>query len=200
MKAPGLELGKVFRKVRIEVLQATNKQQVPWESSSLTGDFYFAPGRGVAVVGEAPVLKSPKVASIPAAVSGAKIIDRDGHFVKYQNGIVFDEKTGLEWTASLDRDTNWNQAQAWVESLNLAGSGGWRMPTIKELKTLYKKGTGEHNRTSLLKTSGYWVWSGKRKDSKAWGFNFSRGNWNLGIREGHYDFDGVRGFAVRTRK
>ena len=31
-----------FKRVRAEVARATSDAQVPWESSSLTGDFYFA--------------------------------------------------------------------------------------------------------------------------------------------------------------
>ncbi len=31
-------------RVRAEVIRATNEQQVPWDHSSLTGDFYFKPG------------------------------------------------------------------------------------------------------------------------------------------------------------
>ena len=34
---------QVFKQVRKDVLGATGGKQVPWESSSLTGDFYFAP-------------------------------------------------------------------------------------------------------------------------------------------------------------
>jgi hypothetical protein len=36
----------VFKQVRSEVSRATGDQQVPWESSSLTGDFYFIPKTG----------------------------------------------------------------------------------------------------------------------------------------------------------
>jgi len=50
MATPGLEIEKVFKKVRIDVLRSSNKKQVPWESSSLTGEFYFNPKRGIAVV------------------------------------------------------------------------------------------------------------------------------------------------------
>jgi formylglycine-generating enzyme required for sulfatase activity len=35
---------QVFKHVRVGVMSATSGKQVPWESSSLTGDFYFAPG------------------------------------------------------------------------------------------------------------------------------------------------------------
>jgi uncharacterized caspase-like protein len=38
---PNLELEKLFKRVRVDVMTATEGRQVPWESSSLTGDFYF---------------------------------------------------------------------------------------------------------------------------------------------------------------
>ena len=41
MMEPGLEVETVFRKVRVQVMAATGDQQVPWESSSLTGAFQF---------------------------------------------------------------------------------------------------------------------------------------------------------------
>jgi len=50
MMAAGLEIGKLFRQVRIDVMDASGKRQVPWESSSLTGDFYFDSKRAIAVV------------------------------------------------------------------------------------------------------------------------------------------------------
>ena len=38
---PGMKVEDVFKTVRVHVAKATNDAQVPWESSSLTGDFYF---------------------------------------------------------------------------------------------------------------------------------------------------------------
>ena len=55
LKQPGLEIGKLFRLVRIEVLRNSGKKQVPWESSSLTGEFYFVPGQGLKVTQAPPV-------------------------------------------------------------------------------------------------------------------------------------------------
>ncbi len=40
---PGLDLSDVFRKVRKDVLKATNQKQVPWDSWSLTDPYYFIP-------------------------------------------------------------------------------------------------------------------------------------------------------------
>lgn len=39
----GLKIEEVFKKVRAEVLAGSGGRQVPWESSSLIGDFYFIP-------------------------------------------------------------------------------------------------------------------------------------------------------------
>jgi len=40
---PGLSLGDTMIAVRNDVLQQTNGQQVPWDHSSMTGQFYFVP-------------------------------------------------------------------------------------------------------------------------------------------------------------
>ena len=39
---PGLPVEAVFKRVRSEVARATGDNQIPWEASSLTGDFYFS--------------------------------------------------------------------------------------------------------------------------------------------------------------
>ncbi|MBI5108164.1 MAG: caspase family protein [Rhodocyclales bacterium] len=54
---PGLPVESVFKRVRAEVARVTGDNQVPWEASSLTGDFYFA----------LPVAQAPP----PAAAKGA---------------------------------------------------------------------------------------------------------------------------------
>jgi uncharacterized caspase-like protein len=44
MQAPGLPIELVFKEVRLGVARETGRAQVPWESSSLTGDFCFRQG------------------------------------------------------------------------------------------------------------------------------------------------------------
>lgn len=41
MKASGISVERMFKQVRIAVMEDTDEQQVPWESSSMTGDFFF---------------------------------------------------------------------------------------------------------------------------------------------------------------
>jgi Caspase domain/PAN domain len=61
MGAKGRNLPATMIEVRKEVVAATGGQQVPWDHSALTGDFFFAPGAA------APSLGS--VASAPAGTS-----------------------------------------------------------------------------------------------------------------------------------
>jgi uncharacterized caspase-like protein len=44
MQSPGLPVELLFKQVRLSVARETGRVQVPWESSSLTGDFCFKQG------------------------------------------------------------------------------------------------------------------------------------------------------------
>jgi hypothetical protein len=140
MQQPGIELARVFRRVRVDVMNASNRSQVPWESSSLTGDFYFTPGRGIAVKGAAPTQTVPPLASIRPETVAPKIVGRDGTFTAYANGAVVDRSTGLMW-ASKDNGNrvNWRQAEEYCQNFRGAGFTDWRLPTIHELKSLVDK-------------------------------------------------------------
>lgn len=101
----------------------------------------------------ASLQEKPKSLS-PVHKSGE--IRRDGTLIVYVNRIVRDTNTGLEWIASNDRNVDWEKAKDWAESLTIDG-GGWRMPTEKELNTLYKGGKG----TRSLSALGNCVWGQK---------------------------------------
>jgi len=129
-----------------------------------------------------------------------------------ESAVYYDENTNLEWLAGPDKPTNWYDAKRWVESLTAVAGGGWRMPTLKELKTLYQKGE-KCNIKPFLKTTGCWVWSGETKDSSsAWSYDYfyDPGSSILSGGSGSgsdkvlfnqdYSTDSTRGFAVRSRK
>jgi hypothetical protein len=46
LNEPGLKVEEVFKRVRAGVRQASDGRQIPWESTSLEGDFFFRPGAG----------------------------------------------------------------------------------------------------------------------------------------------------------
>jgi hypothetical protein len=121
----------------------------------------------------------------------------DESLIAYESGVVIDTETGLEWCVGPDRDTTWHAARSWVESLTVEG-GGWRMPTRKELRTLYKEGSGESNMSPLLNTTGGFAWTGEMMGSTyAWGFCFEIG----GEFWPRLSFSSTaRCFAVRSRR
>lgn len=269
IKKSGLTIEQVLKNVRVAVVSDTASSQVPWESSSLMGKFYFHsqqpeqnntkptvtetqpsdnsyellfwesikdskddkmfeayleqfPNGKFSKLAEiniqknrinpileqqAPVIikdiqkESVKVSSIDPADKNAGIVSRDRQYVKYENGIVYDKKTGLEWFAGPDKATHWDKAKAWVTNLELDG-GGWRMPSKSELKTLYQKGIGLRNMTPLLTTTGWYVWTGeifRHSVDLSWPYYYY-------FTDGGDAYDDVNGstkfraFAVRSRK
>ncbi len=126
--------------------------------------------------------------------------------------VFYDKNTGLEWLAGPDKPTNWYDAKKWVESLTAVAGGGWRMPTMEELKTLYQK-REKCNIKPFLKTTGCWVWSGETKGSSlVWGYDYhyepgssifsggSGGGTGKATFNRDDSTDSTRGFAVRSRK
>ena len=122
--------------------------------------------------------------------------EQDDRFLPLTNGIVKDTRTGLEWIAGPDEDTNWEQAILWVKNLNV-DSGGWRMPSIEELETLYLPIEGKRNMTPHLKTTGWWVWSGETEGSNQAKF-YDFYNRAQGWQKKKFA-QTVRAFAVRLR-
>lgn len=53
MRQPGLSIEDVFKRTRAAVKQAALRSQEPWESTNLTGSFYFVAGLGEAVATQA---------------------------------------------------------------------------------------------------------------------------------------------------
>lgn len=73
LAVPGLKVEEVFKQVRINVMRRTGELQVPWESSSLTGDFVFsgAPA-GAAPAVAAPPQRSGEQADEPRTASAVQ--------------------------------------------------------------------------------------------------------------------------------
>ncbi len=67
MVTPGLSLENVFKRVRGDVMQASAGKQVPWDSSSVTGDFFFVSASAEPTVS----------AALPKQQSGFSLDDLD---------------------------------------------------------------------------------------------------------------------------
>jgi formylglycine-generating enzyme required for sulfatase activity len=62
-------LEQLFRQVRVDVMNATGQEQVPWDSSSLTGEFYFKRPTGSEPAAQTAAL-APAPAPAPASQGG----------------------------------------------------------------------------------------------------------------------------------
>jgi hypothetical protein len=90
MPTPNLEVDKVLKKVRVSVMRETSKRQVPWQSSSLTGDFFFrgggeAPGEGGGAMDKAAAEEWAKIAKERQEIAELKLqIERGQQQAKAQ--------------------------------------------------------------------------------------------------------------------
>ncbi len=127
----------------------------------------------------------------------AEVKPIQNRFTKANNGVITDSVTGLDWYVGPNQDNNWHQAKAWTESLTVAG-GGWRLPTVAELKAIYQKRASPTNMDPIFQTTRVWVWSGQMHDARtAWGFAFYSGLVNShGLNYAY----GRLAFAVRSRR
>ena len=230
MRASGLTIERVLKQTRNGVMRETGNKQVPWQASSLTGNFYFASStlpitqlsteladeraklererlelerlkleieRKKLEVERKRLEEEQKKKTVVAAIDPKNWeIARDGRYIAYDNSVVYDTKTGLEWVAGPDKDIDWNEAKRWVDNLKVAGNG-WRMPTPTELKSLYQKGTGTRNITPLLKVTGWYIWSDETRRNSAWFFRLKYG---FGHEDDRRNSEDIRAFAVRSRR
>ena len=112
--------------------------------------------------------------------------------------VVKGSVTSFEWIGRPDKNTSWDEAKSWVDDLDVGG-GGWRMPTIEELKTIHQEAMETQSLHLLIKaTGGGFMWSCETKDPNL--------AWSLSVFEGEGSWtnrnisDDGRAFAVRTRK
>lgn len=101
MGTPGLRIEDVFKRVRANVLAKSGEAQTPWESSSLTGDFYFSQPTA-ATLGAQPTPVTPGALTVPLPqsatpsdetsptpeIDGIWTISSNGKRMRIENGSV----------------------------------------------------------------------------------------------------------------
>jgi hypothetical protein len=67
LSEPGISIEQVFKRVRGAVMELTNERQNPWDSTSLTGDFFFNPRVAALAPPVAPPQPNPIAGPDPGA-------------------------------------------------------------------------------------------------------------------------------------
>lgn len=95
---------------------------------------------------------APKVFKAPKIVKKKTSGNKDGRFRTDKAGVVIDTTTGLMWAdADNGSPINFYDAVRYCENFNEGGYSDWRMPTRKELETLYKSGPPQPGRCGSLR-------------------------------------------------
>lgn len=131
----------------------------------------FVSGFGVApAIAERGVYEAPPYVPPPPRPRAESTLRDQG------NGIILDTATGLMWTqvdsyADLHKCLDWRESLEYIRGLKTGGYGDWRMPTVKELLTLFDPSQDnilawDHNPEYPLSLSplfaegaAYWYWS-----------------------------------------
>ena len=178
IKIPGLKIEEVFKEVRKDVASETGRQQIPWESSSLMGDFYFKGDASSAISNNYnadnasktdnynPPLEtySPPHESFSGS-SGTFTDTRDGQrykWVRIGNQIWMAEnlnyKTLNSWwydNSSSNGDV-YGRLYTW-EAARSACPNGWHLPrSNKEWKVLVKYLGGKKIAGNKMKSTSAW--------------------------------------------
>ena len=112
--------------------------------------------------------------------------------------VIDDPAAGLQWMKAPDQDTTWDQAENYAKYLT-AGGGGWRLPTVAELKSLYNR-VSSFGGAAAFGVKDRAVWSSEvdtNNPSLAWYVSF-----NIGYaytRNRTYS-NSDRALAVRSRR
>jgi hypothetical protein len=88
--------------------------------------------------------------------------DAAGSYIDNNDGTVTDTSTGLMWRQTHSSSAmTWEQALAYCEDMNFAGYTDWRLPTIKELRSLvdYSRYNPAIDTTYFPNTAAWWYWS-----------------------------------------
>jgi len=115
IRTPGLKVEELFKNVRIEVQQSTNDAQIPWESTSLIGDFAFNPIATSST--STPVVQTFAVPTAPTNSQPSVALSTNGNLAKsafdrgeeaYKNNNL--EAAFVAYNLALESDPNFVSA------------------------------------------------------------------------------------------
>ena len=161
-----------------------------------SNSYYVRAVRG----GQAVSLDNLVVGSLDVMDSGSldDILTDTTSYTDNGDGTVTDTSTGLMWQQAGSSNKTWEQALAYCAGLNLGGHTDWRMPAIKELRSLADniQYSPAINTMYFPDTSASWYWSSTTCANvtyDAWNVNFYFGDVNGYNKSNSYYVRAVRG-------
>jgi formylglycine-generating enzyme required for sulfatase activity/tRNA A-37 threonylcarbamoyl transferase component Bud32 len=140
--------------------------------------------------------KDTAPAESPSSFKMASEDSPTDHFL-YDNGTIWDTRTGLEWIVGPDEGTSFLEATKWLEKRNgkYRFSRQWRLPTDNEMQTICNR---RKSLPAFFKTSGLYVWCYKRPSAtEVWIYDLKNGTARL---HNYISVSVERVFGVRSRK
>ncbi|MBI5591317.1 MAG: DUF1566 domain-containing protein [Deltaproteobacteria bacterium] len=119
-------------------------------------------------------------------------------FMFSKEALIVDTRTGFMWVPAPDQDTNWDQANSYVQNLRAGGFSDWRLPSRQELESLYNPSSSNKVHPAFH-IKDKWVWSAELSGSSyAWAYCFT----SSGIEspEMRSNFGDYKVLAIRFRK
>ncbi len=158
---PGLTINKVFMNVRSKVKKETG--QVPWELSSLEGDFYFLPGNGKTA---ADIIQSGKII-IDKAESAADALDDETRKLEDEDRKLEKEKVLLEKKKALeDKRQKIEEEKANLEGRKKTALAMSKRPAASTAKEIRRDGRFiAYDNGTVLDTNTNLMWAAKDNGS-----------------------------------
>ncbi|MBR1268775.1 caspase family protein [Bradyrhizobium sp. AUGA SZCCT0222] len=127
-RQPNLPIEQLFKRVRLEVNNATGGRQTPWESSSLTNDFYFFGDTAVAATrapDRGPVVQMASNLPSRSVRQAYDYVLSEGSPEHYEEFIQLYPSDPLSDRVRVLLG-NWRQSYAWHKAVLTNTSGGYR--------------------------------------------------------------------------
>jgi Protein of unknown function (DUF1566)/Viral BACON domain len=115
------------------------------------------------------------------------------------DGTVTDISSGLMWQKFSSSNKTWEQALAYCAGLNLGGHTDWRLPTVKELRSLTNRYYPAFDSTYFPDTVSSLYWASTTNASStsyAWGVYFYPGCEGILYKGGSYYVRAVLGHSM----
>ena len=135
-------------------------------------------------------------------IDSVPITSQESTFIVFDNGTIIDQQTNLMWkqcgqglTGSncdgVSAQFTWSEALEEAELSQFAGYDNWRVPNIKELRSIvdYSCNDPSINESIFPNTKNWYYWSSTpyaKNSEDAWRISFSSGNDILFSRDRPY--------------